>query len=273
MTVLVVFASAAALSARPQVVSLILLAVTVHAWLRTWDDGRIRWWLIALTWVWATAHGLWSAGVLVGFVACVGLVLDRRATGRRARTHVRRPRRVAARHRSHARGAALLLAQFAVSERTSLIPEWGPTSFRSVPALVAALMVAALVVLWARRGSVPWTHLLLALLAAGWILLVTRMVPMGAVVLAPLLVAAISESSRRSGTPDRTGSRRLSWASVAVALPRGAGARRPAHGRRGERRPHRGRASAVRAARGERRSWSRTASAPGSSGRSPRCTR
>jgi hypothetical protein len=88
-------------------------------------------------------------------------------------------------------GPRLLTAQLAVSARTSLIAEWGPTSFREVPALAAALMVAWLVMLWARRGGVPWVHLLLLLLACGWILLVTRMVAPGAVIVAPLLAQAL----------------------------------------------------------------------------------
>ena len=80
VTVLVTFASASTLSARPQVISLILLSVTIAAWLRTERDLRARWWLVPMTWGWATAHGMWSAGVLLSGVFWLGLVLDRRAT-------------------------------------------------------------------------------------------------------------------------------------------------------------------------------------------------
>ena len=191
VTTMVVFASAPVLSARPQIISLIFLAVTVHAWLRTWRFGLIPWWLVPMTWVWATAHGLWSAGVLLGLVCCVGLALDRRLAGRRLALALAVPLGSLAVTAITPVGPRLLTSQFAVSARTSLIAEWGPTSFRTVPALVAAAMIALLAVLWARRGHTPWTHLLLLLLAAGWILLVTRMVPLGAVVLAPLLAQAI----------------------------------------------------------------------------------
>ncbi len=78
MTGITVIAAGASLSARPQVVSLILFTVTVAAWERSSRTGVPPWWLIPLTWVWATAHGLWTAGVLVGFVIWLGLVLDRR---------------------------------------------------------------------------------------------------------------------------------------------------------------------------------------------------
>jgi hypothetical protein len=208
LTALVVLAAMPTLSARPQVVSLVLLAVTVHAWLRTWEDGRPRWWLVPLTWVWATAHGLWSTGVLLGVVCVLGLLLDRRVRGRGALAVAAVPVLCLVASALTPVGPRLLLAQLAVSERTSMIPEWGPTSFRTVPAFVVALMVAALVVLWTRGGAVPWTHLLLLLTGAGWALLVVRMVPLGAVVLAPLLASAIQAASpvvRRPPTRTATG--------------------------------------------------------------------
>ena len=93
-----------------------------------------------------------------------------------------------------------MTSQFAVSARSSMIAEWGPTSFRTVPAVAAALLVALLIVLWARRGSATWTAVLLALVACGWILLVSRMVPLGAVVLAPLVAAAV-QGARRTAAP------------------------------------------------------------------------
>jgi hypothetical protein len=196
LTAFVVFASAPALSARPQIVSLILLAVTVGAWLRTAEDLRVRWWLVPLTWVWATAHGLWSAGVLLGVVFCVGLVLDRRVDRRRGALLFAVPVLSVVAAALTPVGPRLLASQLAVSDRTSMIREWGPTSFREVPALAAAALVAWLIVLWARRGHVSWTHLLLMLLGSAWILLVTRMVAPGAVVVAPLVAAAMREVSR-----------------------------------------------------------------------------
>ena len=131
ITALVVLAAMPTLSARPQVVSLVLLAVTVHAWLRTWEDGRPRWWLVPLTWVWATAHGLWSTGVLLGVVCVLGLLLDRRVRGRGALAVAAVPVLCLVASALTPVGPRLLLAQLAVSERTSMIPEWGPTSFRT----------------------------------------------------------------------------------------------------------------------------------------------
>jgi hypothetical protein len=192
-TGLVVFGAAPVLSARPQIVSLVLLTVALAAWLRTAEDGRARWWLVPMTWVWATAHGLWSAGVLLGCVCWLGLVLDRRARGRRGIVLLAIPVLSLVAATLTPVGPRLLTSQPAVGARASMIAEWGPTDFRSVPSLAVALMLATIVVLWARRGRVSWLRVALLLLAGGWTLLVARMVSLGAVVLAPLLAEAIGQ--------------------------------------------------------------------------------
>src|ERR1019366_8314359 len=63
---------------RPQLISFVLLAVTVGAWWKTAGDLRPRWWLVPMTWLWACSHGLWGVGVLIGLVVVAGLALDRR---------------------------------------------------------------------------------------------------------------------------------------------------------------------------------------------------
>ncbi|MGZ4531471.1 MAG: hypothetical protein ACXVXP_03875 [Mycobacteriaceae bacterium] len=194
-TGLAVIGTAGQLSARPQVVSLILMVVVVAAWLRTAEDGRVRWWLVPMTWFWATAHGLWSAGVLVGFVACVGLALDGRIGDRH---EIGKQFAIPVLSLFAAAitpiGPRLLVSQFAVSARASLIGEWGPTSFRDVPPLMVTLMIGVVILVWARASRpVPWTRLLLLGLACGWTLLVDRMVAFGAVVAAPLMAEALQQ--------------------------------------------------------------------------------
>ena len=193
-TWLLVLAAAPVLSARPQVVSLVLLTVTVAAWLRTAEDGRPRWWLVPMTWAWATAHGLWSAGVLLGLVCWVGLVLDRRVRGRRALAVLAVPVLSVLATALTPVGPRLLASQLAVSARTGLIGEWGPTSFRTVPALAVAVMLGIVVLVWVRRGQPSWTRVALLALASGWALLVSRMVPLAAVVAAPLLAEALEHA-------------------------------------------------------------------------------
>lgn len=193
-TALVVLGCAPVLSARPQIISLVLLTLTVAAWLRTGEDGRPRWWLVPTTWVWATAHGLWSAGVLLGLVCWLGLVLDRRVAGRSALRLLAVPVLSLVAAMLTPVGPRLVTSQLAVGARTSMIAEWGPTDFRSLPSLAVAAMVAAIIVLWARRGRVSWLRVGLLLLAGGWALLVARMVSLGAVALAPLLAEALGAS-------------------------------------------------------------------------------
>jgi hypothetical protein len=146
-----------------------------------------------MTWVWATAHGLWSAGVVIGVVCCIGLVLDRRVDGRHAVRMFAVPTLSLVAACLTPLGPRLLTSQLAVGARTPLIGEWAATSFRTVPAFVVALMIGLVVLRWARRPPVAWTHVLLLLLACGWTALVVRMVAVGGVIVAPLLAAALQE--------------------------------------------------------------------------------
>ena len=58
-TVLALLGAAASLTPRPQLVSIALAAVVTAAWLSSARDGRARWWLVPMTWVWACSHGMW----------------------------------------------------------------------------------------------------------------------------------------------------------------------------------------------------------------------
>jgi hypothetical protein len=187
---LTVFAASTTMSARPQMVSLVLLAVALGAWFATARDGRPRWWLIPMTWVWATAHGLWTTGIVLGLVCWLGLVLDGRARGRRAWQLLAIPVGSFVAALLTPVGPRLVTSQLEVSKRTPMIAEWGATSFRTFPALVIAVMIAALVVLWLRGGRVGWMPVLLLGVACGWAMLVTRMVAPAAVLVAPLLAQA-----------------------------------------------------------------------------------
>ena len=197
VVVVALSASSAVLSARPQIASLTFLAITVSAWLQTARDGRSRWWLVPMTWVWATAHGFWSIGVLIGIVAWLGIVVDHRLAVRGAAAvrllGVPLASLVAACLTPV--GPALLSTPFAVSERSTMIGEWSPTSFQTPTAALAAAMMAALIIIWARKGGVSWMRLFLLLLAAGLTAYSVRTVALGAVIAAPLLSAALQELS------------------------------------------------------------------------------
>ncbi len=190
-TALTTLAAAPSLSARPQVVSFVLLAVVVAAWLRAHRSLTVPWSLIPLTWVWATAHGLWSLGVVLGAVCWVGLCLDRRLDRRTGPRMLAVPVLSAAAACLTPVGPTLLWSQLAVGGRSRLIGEWQATSFRTFPALAVAAMAVVVVVCWSRRGGAPWTKVLLLLVAVSWAMAADRLVVCAAVVLAPLLAAEL----------------------------------------------------------------------------------
>lgn len=188
-----VVAASASLSARPQVVSLILFTVTVAAWSRSARTRVPPWWLIPLTWVWATAHGLWTTGVIVGVVSVAGIALDQKLDRRQTLRLLSVPVLSVVAACLTPVGPALLTSQLTVGARTSMITEWGATSFREPTALLVACMIGVIVLRWGRRSPVGWTALFQLGVAVSWIVLVTRLVPFGAILAAPLFVSAVTE--------------------------------------------------------------------------------
>ena len=217
-TLLVVTSALPVLSARPQALSLVLFALTLGAWSRAAQTARPPWWLVPLTWVWATAHGLWSLAVVLGVVVCLGFALDRRFAPRVLARMAAVPLLSVVAACATPVGPALVTSQLAVGERSSLIEEWGPTSLREYYAVAAALLVAVTLVLWSRAGRrVPWGQLLLVGLGAAWIVLVVRLVPFGAILVAPAFVTALSRLLPPA--PERgRGERRTLLAVAAAAL-------------------------------------------------------
>ena len=213
-TVLAVLGAGFALSARPQMVSLILLSVTLTAWLRTSRDHRARWWLVPMTWLWASAHGLWSVGVLLGMVCCLALLLERQMRRRQLLRAVAIPVLSAVAALLTPVGPRLLTTQTAVMVRSGLIPEWGPTSFHDLPALCVALMVAAVFAVWMRRGEpLAWNQVLLVLLATGLTMYSLRLVAVGALLIAPIFADAL-----QTFLTDRSPARRASGELVTISV-------------------------------------------------------
>jgi hypothetical protein len=185
---------AATLTPRPQLVSFVLLVVTLGAWLQTARDLRPRWWLVPVSWVWACCHGLWFSGAVLGGVVVVGLFLDRRARGRRALTLLAVPVLSVVAAAVTPVGPRLLLAPFAVGGVTEFITEWQRPSFFDLGPALTAAMIAAVVVMGARsRRRASWVSIGLLVLAAAWTLLSVRTVALGAAIAAPLLAGAIDQ--------------------------------------------------------------------------------
>ena len=224
VTATALFAMQSGLSMRPQVVSYLLVAVVVGAWLRTSRDGRVRWWLIPLVWVWGMLHGMWPVALVIGVVAVVGLALDRA------------PRRLLLRAAAVPVGSAvvagltpvgprLYTAVAAVGSRSSYFAEWGSPDWTSwYAAALAALLVLTVAAMWRRRSN-DWTEMLLVALAFAFAVYSQRTVPVAAAMIAPLAAAPVQDLlGRRSpfGRNERlavTGSALVALVALAVAVP------------------------------------------------------
>ncbi|MHB8185062.1 MAG: hypothetical protein ACYDDU_03065 [Dermatophilaceae bacterium] len=189
----------ASLTERPQLVSFILLAVTLAAWWRSAEDLRPRWWLIPLTWVWACSHGLWPVGLAVGGVVILGLAVDRRLSRRTALRLMLVPALSLVAAALTPVGPRLLLSAFDVSSAAGpFVQEWQPTSARNPFALITLSMIALVVLTWVRSRSVPPTwQILLATTAFVATLIMFRTVAIGAVIAAPLFANALQQQRFR----------------------------------------------------------------------------
>jgi hypothetical protein len=182
------------LSMRPQVLSYLLVSVFIGAWLATRDDGRPRWWLIPLTWVWAMLHGMWPIGIGLGVIGVVGMALDRRL-GRRELLRVALvPLGSAVVGALTPVGPALYGAVLGVGSRSKFFTEWNSPDYTSQPACIAlALLLGLTVVLFLRSSRRSWTDTLFFLTVGACALWSYRTLPVAAIVLMPLTTRSIQE--------------------------------------------------------------------------------
>ncbi|MGI8524312.1 MAG: hypothetical protein ACR2K3_13540, partial [Nocardioides sp.] len=204
-------ASSAGISMRPQVLSYALIALTTAAWLRTRDDGRPRWWLIPLTWLWALLHGMWPVGIIIGVAALAGLTLDRAQPSRRLLQLAAVPLGSAVAAAVTPVGPALYGAVVVVSGRTKYFSEWQSPNFAEPDkALLAVLLGLLVVALFRSPAPRSWTQILLVLTACAAALYSARTDPVAAMMAVPLLA---QEVQRFLPGP-------LSWSRVEkIALP------------------------------------------------------
>ena len=183
----------ASLSPRPQLVSFVLVLVCVDAWLQTAQDLRPRWWLIALSWIWACSHGMWLVGPVIGLTVTVGLVMDRRLRrGQAVQLFLVSVLGFVAAGLTPV-GPQLLRTPFAVGNISGFITEWAAPSIRDIAPAVTFAVFAIVVLMWTRGKRVPWTHVGLLLLAMGWALLSARTVTLGAAIVAPLFADSLQD--------------------------------------------------------------------------------
>ncbi len=179
------------LSARPQVLSYVFVALTVAAWLRTQEDGRARWWLVPMTWLWAMCHGMWPVGIALGLVAVGGLALDRVTDRRGLLRAAAVPVASAVVAALTPVGPGLYGAVLGVGDRARFFSEWQSPSFShelSARALAVFLPVTLVLMLRARRRT--WTSVLLLLVAFACAVQSYRTLPISAIILLPLAADA-----------------------------------------------------------------------------------
>lgn len=215
------------LSMRPQVLSYVLAAVFVGAWLATRDDGRPRWWLIPLTWLWAMLHGMWPIGIGLGVVGVIGLACDRRLDRRELQRVALVPLGSAVVGALTPVGPALYGAVLGVGSRSKYFSEWKSPDYTAVPACMAlALLLGVTAVLFIRSPRRSWTDTFFFVTAAACALWSYRTVPVAAVVLMPLMARAIQGRVPGASLPVRrtelwsvTGGCVAALAVLALAVP------------------------------------------------------
>ncbi len=202
------------LSMRPQVISYLLVAVVVGAWLRTARDRRVRWWLVPLVWLWAMLHGMWPVALVIGAAAVVGLALDRAPRRLLVRAAVV-PLASAFVATLTPVGPALYTAVAAVGSRSQYFAEWGSPDWTGGEFGALALVLALTVLLMWRRRRNAWIEIVLVALALAFAVYSERTVPVAAAMVAPLLAGPAQDVLGRRTAVERR--ERLVVAGGAVA--------------------------------------------------------
>jgi hypothetical protein len=195
--------AAPGLTARPQLVSYLFIAIVVAAWLRTVEDGRPRWWLIALTWVWVPLHGMWIVGISVGVAMTVGIALSRRRDLGTLLRIAAIPVLSTLVTVATPLGLDIIDSVTGVGTRNSQLTEWGPPDFTSPAPMFLVLMVAIVLVVNLRSGALDWPALMLLGLSMAWGLYSLRTVIVAGIMLTPLLAIALQRMVPPTGTPGR----------------------------------------------------------------------
>lgn len=189
---LVVLGCLPSLSLRPQVLSYLFLVAVLASWELTRRTGRLPWWLVPLTWVWAVSHGMWILGVGASAVLAVAVCLERR--GRRAETLrlLGLPAAMLLAACVTPAGPRLVSAVVLVNSRAEHFHEWRAPELVTVGAAPVTLLLVLAVVLMVRRDRAqPYD---IALLGLGCVFAIysTRTLPLALVVLAVVVAREVT---------------------------------------------------------------------------------
>jgi hypothetical protein len=217
--VLAFVAMSASLSLRPHLVTFALTAFTISAWLRSVDDGRPRWWLIPVSWLWACSHGMWFIGVVIGVTTLLGLALDRRWSRRIWARLALVPVGSTVAALLTPAGPGLILAPLEVRGYTKYVVEWAPPSLGDHRFIAFIVMAAIPLVVWLRqRKPVPWSAILLLGLGVVVGLMYVRTMAVGAAMIAPTTASALQQVVQSPAEPVRRREWMLRLVAVSAAL-------------------------------------------------------
>lgn len=200
LSAVTVVACSPALSARPQVLSYALMALTVHAWWESARTGSRPWLLVPLTWFWAMWHGMWPFALVVGAVGVLAGVLHRRAGLRDTAGQLAVLGACAAAAAITPVGPGLYAAVLTVAGRGRFFAEWAPPDFASPNALALVVLAVPALLVWLRRGT-DWPTTLFLGLGLGLALYSNRTLPLAAVTLAPVTALALQALIRQPVRP------------------------------------------------------------------------
>ena len=192
-TVLACSAASPGFSARPQLLSYLFVLVVTTAWLATVRDGKPRWWLIVLAWVWAPLHGLWPIGIVIALAVISGLALEQRLTLRQLGRLTLIPLLSAVIVVATPLGPGIYGSLLAVGSRAEYFAEWGATDFTQPYAIALLVMFAIVLLVAIRRRPLSWSLLMVVGLAGALSVVSTRMTTLAALMLAPLVAEAFQE--------------------------------------------------------------------------------
>jgi hypothetical protein len=199
-TLLACSAASPGFSARPQVFSYLFALIITVAWLATVRDGRARWWLIPLAWVWAPLHGLWPLSIVIAVAVVTGLAVERRLTPRQLGKLAMIPLLSAVIVMATPLGPGIYDSVLAVGARAEYFAEWEPTDFTKPYAILLLVMFAVVLLVAITRRALSWPLLMIVGLSGALSVTSTRMTTVAALMLAPLVAEAFQELVPRTAS-------------------------------------------------------------------------
>ncbi|WP_210438159.1 hypothetical protein [Nocardioides xinjiangensis] len=213
-----IVAASPGLSPRPQMLSYVFIMATLAAWLGSARDGRPRYWLLAVAWVWPMCHGLWPVGLSIAVAVLTALALQRRFPAKTLMPLGLVAIGSFAVSALTPTGVDAYRSLFVVGTRTEYFAEWGAPDFTSLPGAVLGLMFVVVVAAGFRQQPVPWVEVAIVLLALIWSLYSLRTTVVGSLLLTPALASTIGRLAPSTGPVQRPESLALFVMGLASAV-------------------------------------------------------